>query len=347
MKKLILLLLIILNSFGYSEEELDRLIGIDVIYINDFRRYARGKSRERIKKELEEYRSIDEESILEHMLKRYKQPKWISSQTGRGVHHLYKVHFLNLFYKNYNKISEAKRLEIKKVIWGWYLKSHQEESKVNDAIPYKDLFYVDLPEVKAYYKKRLNNMERSIKKDELALGINRKDFYKELEVFLYKLPGSIYEKIRRNPKTPEERRLKALHDAVTILQLADKINFVLLTFDSVDVLIGKFKSEKISIWNFCKIILAGKFIYTEAEKEKIIDALISEFQKPCVRYNPKIKTPIKGLYYYYSSVVFYMQNQRFYNFIIECTKSENEEIVKQAKLWLKFYKESLKKKQRY
>ena len=333
MKKLILLLLIILNSFGYSEEELDGLIKVR-LYIHEHR-YNQGKVKEAIDKKLEKYRSIDEKIILEHMFKRYfKQPKWILSQTGRGIRSFYPLHFFRLFYRNYTRLSETKRLEIKKAIWGRF----NWQNKVNSSIGYKELFYIDLPEVKAHFKKRLEDIERSIKKDELTLGINRKDFYKELDVHL---------EILKNSKTPEGKRSKDLRNALTQLRLFDTINFVLLTFDSVDVLIEKFKSEKINIWNFCKIILAGKFIYREAEKERIIDALISEFHKPCVRYNPKIKTPIKGLYYHYSSVVFLMKNQRFYNFIIECTKSENEEIVKQANLWLKLYKESLKKKQRY
>ena len=358
MKKLILLLLIILNSFGYSEEELDRLIGIR-LYINDFRRYARGKEREMGEKEFKKYRSIDEKIILEHMLKRYKQPKWILSQTGRGIRSFYHSHFFRLFYRNYTRLSETKRLEIKKTIWGYF--KYCWDNKVNGSIGYKGLFYIDLPEVKVFLGKELEKVELRIQGYEKKWGVNRLNFYKEYELtknkFIHSLKKGYKWWKKKDLKEEFLKEGKALADVKKLREKFSEmwnsngtveehsaISRTLQTLDSFDKVLTRLKNGK--------YIFGDEFIdirisdYTESQREKIIDALISNFHKPSAYNRERVsnKSKIKGLDYNNKAILFLLSNKRLYDFVVECTKSENLEVVKRANYWLKEYKELQSKK---
>ena len=226
---------------------------------------------------------------------------------------------------------------------------------------YRWLAYVDLPEVKDFLDKELEKAELKLQGYEKKWGVNRLNFYKEYKLIRTKFIHSLkkgykwWEKkelkeefLKEGKALADVKKLREqsseMWDGKVILEKYYSISRTLQTLDSFDKVLTRLKNGK--------YIFGDEFIdirisdYTESQREKIIDALISNFHKPSAYNRERVsnKSKIKGLDYNNKAILFLLSNKRLYDFVIECTKSENLEVVKRANYWLKEYKELQSKK---
>ena len=264
------------------------------------------------------------------------------------------VHYLSLNYlANSSKLNMEDRLKIKKKIWEKYKKARVQQ--------YRWLAYVDLPEVKDFLDKELEKAELKMQGYEKKWGVNRLNFYKEYKLIRTKFIHSLkkgykwWEKkelkeefLKEGKALADVKKLREqsseMWDGKVILEKYYSISRTLQTLDSFDKVLTRLKNGK--------YIFGDEFIdirisdYTESQREKIIDALISNFHKPSAYNRERVsnKSKIKGLDYNNKAILFLLSNKRLYDFVVECTKSENLEVVKRANYWLKEYKELQSKK---
>ena len=262
------------------------------------------------------------------------------------------VHYLLLNYlTNYSKLNAEDRLKSKKRIWASYKKSISKQ--------YRWLAYVDLPEVKDFLDKELEKAELKMQGYEKKWGVNRLSFYKEYELTKIKFIHSLkkgykwWEKkdlkeefLKEGKALADVKKLREkfseMWDGNTILKKHSSIIGALLTLDGFDKVLTRFNGAEYG--KLDEFIDIRSNDYTESQREKIIDALISNFHKPSAYSRVSNRSKIKGLDYNNKAILSFLSNKRLYDFVVECTKSENLEVVKRANYWLKEYKELQSKK---